>query len=124
MVYTQRVTLDMRIPNGLQDLASKTAEEGSWTLAQAVADLKSRGLVRLFARDDAGVAELSDRQISFERAVGRGATPCMGDVLAAYYHAVLAQAEDDWTAERITDRQRAARVSAAGRIVFEKVASR
>ncbi len=108
MAYTKTPTLDMKISNGL----------GTWTLAEAVADLKKRGLIGLLTNTPEHVSE---EFYGFDQAVRDGRTPTIGGVLAAYWAATVEALEEAYYGrDEITSAQYHGRLRAAKKIVFRK----
>ncbi|MEU9887957.1 hypothetical protein [Sphaerisporangium sp. NPDC051011] len=100
------ITLDMRIPNGAD----------GWTLAEAVEDLKKRGMTGLLEDD---LDKISEAVFQFARAVRRGESPTIGQVLAAYYEARTAELEKAyWEDDAITKGQYRYRTGVIKRLVF------
>lgn len=113
-----KITLDMRIPNGLASMPNATEDEKTWTLQEAVDQLKKQRMTRLLKDDD----DASEQLWGFRQAVQYGNTPTIGQVWAAYYVAATDKVWDEYLDEdgTVTERQFGARKAAITRLVFRK----
>jgi hypothetical protein len=102
------ITLDMKIPNGLD----------GWTLAEAVEGMKWQGLTGLLENTP---EEISEQVLLFTWAVRDGQAPTNGQVLAAYYEAASEELDKAYYDEdALTPSQYRYRMGVVKRLVFRK----